>query len=451
MRYAKLNRPWLLRGWTDEPRTILNWLSGDCRQLSEAMFLTAQACDGKTDFDHIDNFLERNVLLNKLIAAGMAQECEAGEEAEPGQRYRKADNPYIRTVHWSITGRCNLKCRHCYMESPYGRYGELPFTDVLRLIEQFGKANVHQVDLTGGEPFLRPDLPDILAALAARQIAVSQIYSNGVLITRNLLEQIKGIGFQPKFQISFDGCGTHDAMRGLAGTEPATVEAIRLLREMDFPVIVATSIDKSNISALAATYELMKDLAIQFWRVGPPQEIGNWRHTSTGLTWDEMLSACTAVTACWIADDKPFQLQMPGYHSSREGDDGFRFDPDSYDCISCRLDMSILPDGTAIPCPAYTDTAVYRQMPNLLHQPFSAVWSDSALRQLIDIKKSAVLAHNNECAACAEFGQCGGGCRAMAVASTGDLMAVDPQVCDMYKSRFSQRFAALAGVPAKQD
>ena len=451
MRYAKLKRQWLLRGWTDEPRTILNWLNGDCRQLSEAMFLTAQACDGQTDFDYIDNYLQRNVLLNKLIAAGIAQECAAGDEIEPCQTYRKADNPYIRSVHWAITGRCNLKCRHCYMESPDGRYGELPLTDVLRIIEQLRDANVHQVELTGGEPFLRPDLPAILAALASHRIAVRQIYSNGVLITRAVLQEIKGLEFQPRFQISFDGCGTHDAMRGLAGTEHATVAAIRLLRKMDFPVVVATSIDKSNINALHATYELMKELAIQSWRVGPPQEIGNWRHTSTGLTWDDMLSACTAVTARWSADDTPFHLQMPGYRSAREGDDEFRFDPDSYDCTSCRLDMSILPDGTGIPCPAYTDTPVYDQMPNLLRQPFSTVWSDSALRQIIDIKKNAVLARNSECAACAEFGRCGGGCRAMAVASTGDLMAVDPQICDMYKSRFSQRFAALAGLPAKAD
>jgi Fe-coproporphyrin III synthase len=446
MRYAKLKPEWLLRGWTDEPRTILNWKNGDCCKLSELLFNAATACNGQTDFDADADFLQLNILLNKLIAAGMAEECKQGDGVQPWQQYRKAPNPYVRSVHWSITGRCNLKCRHCYIESPDRRYGELPLPDILRIIGQFAEANVHEVRLTGGEPFWRRDLPDIMAALAEKQINVAQIYSNGVLINREVLHCLKEIGFSPKIQISFDGCGTHDAMRGVVGTETSTLQAVRLLREHAFPVTIATNIDRDNIGSLSETYSLMKGLDVQFWRVAPPLGIGNWRRSATGLSAEEILSACAPVIARWQEDRRPFRLAMPGFDSSDENEVRDRYKSDSYDCVNSRLIPSLLPDGTMLPCPVYKDTVVYGQMPNLLTEPFSEIWSESMLRSIIDTKKSDVLAHNAECAACAHFKRCGGGCRALAALATGNLMSVDPQICETYRNNYHQRLEELAGL-----
>lgn len=446
MKFAKLKKEWLLRGWADEPRTLLNWKNGDCRKLSEPLFQTASVCDGQTDFDNIDGFLQKNLLLNRLIQKGIAEECSRGEGLELYQHFRKATNPYVRSVHWSITGRCNLKCRHCYMESPDGRYGELPLSNILQIIDQLAAANVHQVELTGGEPFLRQDLLEIMAALVKNQINVLRMYSNGVLITDEVLQGIKELGLLPRIQISFDGCGTHDSMRGIKGTEPATLAAIRRLRKQGFQVTVATSIDKENLGALAATYELMKELNIQFWRVAPPIETGNWRRQNAiAVTMEEILSACAPLTAKWLADGKPFSLQMPGFHSE-ETKESAGFSPESFDCMSCRDSCSILPDGTIIPCPSYADTVVYGKMPNVLQESFAKLWSESSLRTIIDMKKGEILAHNSECRACAQFKQCGGGCRAMAVVETGNLLSVSPKFCEMHKNNYRQRFYERAGL-----
>lgn len=448
MRYAKLKKEWLLRGWTDETWTLLNWKNGDCRTLSEPLFSTACACDGQTDFDNIAGFLQKNVLLDKLITAGMVEECRCGEGVEPYQQFRRADNPYIHHIQWSITGRCNLKCRHCYMESPDNRYGELPLRDILRIIDQLAAANVHRVALTGGEPFVREDLPEIMEALAQQQIAVAQIYSNGVLISDNVLQGIKKYGFLPNVQISLDGRGTHDAMRGVDGSEQATIKVIRLLRKHGFPVTISTSIDRTNIESLSATYELLKELNIQYWRVAPPLGIGNWRQSATGLAWEEILTVCAQVMARWLTDNRPFLLQVPGFQSpiGKEAENQENYSPESYDCTTCRLSCSLMPDGKIIPCPGYTDTDLYEQMPNLLETPFSSIWSDSMLRTIVDIKKGEVLKHNRQCVDCDEFGRCGGGCRATALLATGDLLAAAPQSCEMYKNKYQQRFDKLAGV-----
>ncbi len=434
MRYARLKNEWVLRGWADEPHSLLNFKTGDCRQLSEQMFLLAQACDGLTDLAAAAGFIGREVFLDKLIAAGMAEECGQGEEILPYQRFRKADNAYIRTVHWLITGLCNLKCRHCYMEAPAGTYGELPLPDILRIIDRLAAANVHHVHLTGGEPFLRQDLADILAALAARQITVTHISTNGALVTDEALQNIKKLGFSPHFQISFDGYGAHDAMRGVPGAERAAVQAIRRLRGHGFPVAAATVVDRANAASLPETYAVLKRMDIQSWLVGLPEKIGNWRDSETELAWEEALAAYAAVADRWSADGRPFELKISGFDCTGKIEEFAGYGPESYDCMSCRLTPTLLPDGTIIPCPGYIDIIDKKRMPNILRQSFAAALSSPALRAITDIRKKDVLAHNAACAACAEFPRCGGGCRASAATATGDLMGVNPHLCRQYKA-----------------
>ena len=139
---------------------------------------------------------------------------------------------------------------------------------------------------------------------------------------------------------------------------------------------------------------------------------------------------------------------MPGYRSDDEAQEQARanFTPESYDCMAGRETPSLLPDGTLLPCPAYTDTVIGGKMPNLLQESFGKIWTESNLRRLIDTKKSAVLAHNSECAACEQFARCGGGCRAAAVSATGELMSVDPAICRMHKTSYRRRFSELAGL-----
>jgi Fe-coproporphyrin III synthase len=170
-RYAKLKKEWLLRGWTDEPRAVVNWIKGERRALQKKGFYVAESCNGNTDFSSLAFLPDHHALLDKLIQEGIAETCREGDALDPSQLYRKAENPRLSGLLWSVTGLCNLNCRHCYMEAPSGRYGELRFAEMIYLIDQFERADVHQVSLTGGEPFLRKDLLDIIAVLAQKKMA----------------------------------------------------------------------------------------------------------------------------------------------------------------------------------------------------------------------------------------------------------------------------------------
>ena len=133
-RYARLKRDWLLRGWTDVPRAVVNWTNGEQRRLSKKGLYAARACDGKTDFSSVAFLPAHRAVLDKLIDEGIAEECEPGSSIDACQHYRRADNPRLNGLQWSVTGLCNLNCRHCYMEAPSGRYGEPSFEESIHLL-----------------------------------------------------------------------------------------------------------------------------------------------------------------------------------------------------------------------------------------------------------------------------------------------------------------------------
>lgn len=453
-RYAKLKKDWLLRGWRDVPWALVNWRSGEFRELGKNGFYVAKSCDGNTNFSSMAFFPEHLELLNKFIEDNVAEECAFGDKLEIGQEYRCAENILVRGVCFSITSRCNLNCRHCYMEAPSKRFHDFSTGEIEMLIDQFNRANVPEVALTGGEPFLRSDLPEIIRMLTVRKIGIAEIFSNGVLINDNILDVFVKHGHHPYFKISFDGCGTHDSMRGVKGCEEKVVAAIQRLVRRGFHVTIITSIDRINQSSLKKTYELLRDIGVNGWWLAPPVEIGNWKGSTTTLCMDETVNVCTRLLECWLLDNRPFHLKLWRFglfegNCQDGGEAGLamctgHFTPESWNCAGTHSRPYILPDGTLLPCSGYTDTEIMGKMPNLLDTEFSIAWGDAALRSITDMKKKQVIEFNNECKDCEHFSECGAGCRVLALTREGSLYSRDPEACALFKGGYIQRFREIA-------
>ncbi|MEJ1298345.1 MAG: radical SAM protein [Candidatus Sedimenticola sp. (ex Thyasira tokunagai)] len=447
-RYARLGSDWLLRGWSDTPIAIVNRKTGEVRPLTKKAFYVTDSCDGNTNFDSFAFLPEHNALLDALINQGIAETCNKGDLRSAHQEYRKANNPQLSGIHWCITGRCNLNCRHCFMESPSGRYGELPLSDMLGLIDQFVEANVLNISLTGGEPFMRRDILDIVDALATNGIYLNQIYSNGLLITSEHLTAIKKAGYRPTFQISFDGVSAHDEMRGSTKSEHRVIEAIEMLKSADFPVVVATSLDATNAKQMLQTYKLMRDLGVSSWRVATPWRVGNWKTATTALPIDDEVRLYETLLQAWLKDNRPFNLQLSGLFTGFKGEAGKTYKPtykpESHDCGSCRERPYLLPDGTLLPCPGYVESGIHEKMPSVFQRPLTKLWSDSVLREIADMKKEDLLSENADCADCDSFEECGLGCRAVALIETGILKAKDPNTCNAWKKGYSNHLLKIA-------
>ena len=94
----------------------------------------------------------------------------------------------LRNLRISVTDRCNLRCSYCMPEEDYvwlPREQILNFEEMSTLVDVFMDLGVDKIRLTGGEPLLRRDLPELVRLLAdkpkLRDLAMT---TNGVLLAR---------------------------------------------------------------------------------------------------------------------------------------------------------------------------------------------------------------------------------------------------------------------------
>ena len=91
----------------------------------------------------------------------------------------------LRSLRVSVTDRCNLRCNYCMPEENYvwlPRQELLTFEEITRLVDVFTSLGVTDVRLTGGEPLLRRDLPQLVRMLAANpRVRDLALTTNGVL------------------------------------------------------------------------------------------------------------------------------------------------------------------------------------------------------------------------------------------------------------------------------
>src|SRR5215470_13295154 len=97
-------------------------------------------------------------------------------------------NRPLRSLRISVTDRCNLRCQYCMPEPDYAwlpRESILDFEEIATLVDAFTSLGADRVRLTGGEPLLRRDLPNLIAMLASRPaIRDLALTTNGVLLAQ---------------------------------------------------------------------------------------------------------------------------------------------------------------------------------------------------------------------------------------------------------------------------
>ena len=95
-------------------------------------------------------------------------------------------NRPLRSLRISVTDRCNLRCQYCMPEPDYAwlpRESLLGFEEIAQIVDAFATLGVDRVRLTGGEPLLRRDLPELIGMLAARPaVRDLALTTNGVLL-----------------------------------------------------------------------------------------------------------------------------------------------------------------------------------------------------------------------------------------------------------------------------
>jgi sulfatase maturation enzyme AslB (radical SAM superfamily) len=234
--YYKLKNNFKLRGWKLLPTGVIDGRNGSFQFLPVDVYKTLRLCNGILAEDSPIFSPQQRKYLAELEQAGFIEKTENPSSLESDQEYKFYDNRFLQSAHWSITGNCNCRCRHCYMSAPHAKMGEISSAQCMNIIEQLSECGVQRIIISGGEALVRKDFFEIVDKLLEKKICISAVMSNGLLVNEKLLDEFERRGIYPEFNMSFDGVGGwHDWLRGIKGAEKAVLHAFKICAERGFP------------------------------------------------------------------------------------------------------------------------------------------------------------------------------------------------------------------------
>ena len=172
-----------------------------------------------------------------------------------------------RVVIWEMTRACALACKHCRAEAiPRRDTRELTTDEAFKLVDDVAAQGRCIFILTGGDPFMRPDLFEISAYAASRDLSVAVSPSGTGRVTKATLERLAASGCK-SISLSIDGpdAQVHDAFRGVKGTFDRTVGAAALARDAGISLQVNTTIARHNHTRIKEMAALVEKMDAAVW------------------------------------------------------------------------------------------------------------------------------------------------------------------------------------------
>lgn len=158
----------------------------------------------------------------------------------------KAKNFPLR-VMFELTYQCNFSCPHCYVPQSYkDKKGELNTRQVFSILDQLKAIGCFYLGFTGGEPFMRKDIIQILRY--AKKCGFELIiYSNGSLINKKIVDQLKKLQLN-KIDITIPAMSQENFERisGVQGSRNKVFKAIDMLGESKIALGFKTCVLKEN-------------------------------------------------------------------------------------------------------------------------------------------------------------------------------------------------------------
>ncbi len=452
--YYRLNDAYALRGWLHLTNALLKRPENAVKPLTGSDFNLLLLCDGCTSMDGLLTDATRT-RLDKYVADGIVTPSETAAPIDKDQQYRFYRNRFVPAAHWAITGRCNYRCRHCYMDAPSGQYGELSHEDAFDIIEQLSQCGIQQIELTGGEPFIRNDFWEIVDEIRRRKMVIRQVYTNAWLLNDAILDEFEHRGMRPEFSVSFDGIGWHDWMRGVTGAEDAAWRAFALCKRRGFNVNVEMCLHTGNIPVVRESLKKLGEAGVHAVKIGAIRPTPLWESRGEGRTVsnEDYIEAAIDYIPHYCEDGKPLDLIWSSvmllnrngtYMLAPERMNGEQSCESCMLCNAVRSTFHITPEGRLLPCIALTALEDQSMFPRIQDVGLQSLLTSGSYIDFATAHVGDLLKVNRECAACEHRYVCGGGCRASALLNGKGMMGCDPDQCAFFSTDYSQRIHQIA-------
>ena len=163
----------------------------------------------------------------------------------------------IRDLRISVIDRCNFRCVYCMPKEKFGSNHRflpnekiLSYDEIEKIARQFVALGVKKIRLTGGEPLVRPKLPELVSRLAKLPgLEDISLTTNGSLLTRENAQQLKDAGLN-RITISLDALddATFMAINDVKFPVQQVLDAIENTNTVGFDSIKINMVVKKGIN-----------------------------------------------------------------------------------------------------------------------------------------------------------------------------------------------------------
>lgn len=344
-----------------------------------------------------------------------------------------------RSVDIEVTSRCNLSCRYCSHFSSSGDVGkDLSLEEWSEFFEELNQATVTSVCISGGEPFFRTDLKEIIAGIVKNRMRFS-VLSNGTLITRGMAEYLASTGRCDSVQVSIDGSVpiTHDSFRG-KGTFFKAIQGIKNLKKHGIPVTVRVTVHRQNVLDLEAIAKLLlEDIGLPSFSTNAASYLGLCRKNSemvqlTGeertLAMEKLLILTQKYDGRISASAGPLAEARMWLEMERARAEGAE-QPEGKGCLTgcggVLQTLAVRADGAMVPC----NQLPHMEMGRINSDSLEEVWQIHPLLRKIRERRNIPLSGFEFCQGCEYINFCTGNCPALAYTLYGEENHPSPDAC----------------------
>lgn len=350
-------------------------------------------------------------------------------------RLRKSDLRFpVDTAFLEVTKACNLKCIHCYADSPsFSSKDNSP--DLKRtfcLIDKLDKIGIMQFIVTGGEPFFRKGIFDILEYISSKSMDYG-VLTNATLLNRKNINRLKES--DPKFVgVSFDD-HREEVCNFIRGKKvyKKVLESLLELKDARLPLQTNTILFKGlndSYGPLVNFMSFLKSIGLEarniifdeFLPLGEGKNKIQYQFNRTER-FNLMQNLKKAFKKVFSLDFVIIQDTAP-----------LLIRPDRY-CGVGKNEIYVTDDGDMFPCPLLVDEKY--KIGNIFKDDFTSVVEQS---ELANYFRGNEHIKNSECETCNVFDICLGGCKAKPLIFSGKLNEADLWLC-----------AYLDKIPKKKD
>lgn len=312
-------------------------------------------------------------------------------------------------VSLDVTSRCLLHCQHCRVGKTDSQ-DVLTFAEIRRIVEDLAQMKVFRIAFSGGEPFLRDDIVEVIRHTLGVSPGRVFVSTSGLRLTDQILSTLHPLRQRLTLKISLDGPPPiHDAIRGRKGAFVAAKEAIEECVRAGFDVQVTTTMMHANVGYLEDILDIVHSTHCSRHYLVELIPVGRATPDMT-LTRSERINVQQMIARArkkfgredyHIVARIPFVGEMHGLM-----------------CCAGISECGILADGSVVGCrllPQWTAG-------NVRERPFSTLW---ATPDAFSEFRHMTAKDFEGCAVCHTVALCRGGCRAYAFGMTGSFYAPD--------------------------